>query len=111
MKIGHHASLFLLFIALPAYSQFAPAPDFFRIPRQKPMVSMNTSQEVHVTSFGAIANDGTCDLTSIQQAIQAANAYSSAANPVRLVFAPGTYDLFPQLRATMPCRLTDWIIW
>lgn len=96
MKIRCHATLFLLFITLPALSQFTPAPYFFRIPRQIPMVSMSTLQDVHVASFGAITNDGSCDLASIKAAIQAANAFSSAANPVRVVFAPGTYDLFPQ---------------
>lgn len=74
---------------------FEPQPEFFRTKREMPLVSLSTTQEVYVSSYGAVINDGVDDLTAIQNAIDAAIALSSQANPVRLVFEQGTYDMMP----------------
>jgi hypothetical protein len=87
--------LFLCSI-MPAQPAFEPAPEFFRTPRQIPLVSMETRQDVHVSTYGAIPGDGKCDLEAIRMAIQAANTLSSENHPVQIIFDKGTYDLFPQ---------------
>jgi hypothetical protein len=74
---------------------FDPQPSFFRNQRQMPLVSLATKQDVLVSKFGAIINDGKDDLSSLQAAFDAAKKLSSASNPVRVVFEKGVYDIMP----------------
>lgn len=71
-------------------------PDFFRTVRQLPLVNLNTTQDIFISSYSANPNDGIDDIQGISNAVNAAKAISGASNPVRLVFEKGTYDLFAQ---------------
>ena len=72
-----------------------PMPDFFRTPRQAPLVTLNTTSVINVSSYGAAVNDGIDDIQGITNAINAAKAISGISNPVNVVFETGTYDLIP----------------
>ena len=80
---------------LQAQIVFDPAPGFFRMKRELPLVEIITKQAINLSSFGAVPNDGVNDLNAIKNAFQSALQLSTEANPVRLVFEPGTYDIFP----------------
>ena len=86
-----------LYFLTGLYSQvtFDPQPIFFRNQREMPLVNLATKQDIIVSAYGAVVNDGINDLTAIQAAITAARSASSASNPVRVVFQTGTYDLMP----------------
>ena len=87
----------LLFFAVSVKAQlsFDPQPSFFRTQREMPLVSLTTTQDFNVSSYGAIKNDGLNDLVAIQAAIDAAEAAASTSNAVRVVFDQGTYDIMP----------------
>ncbi|MFH4969495.1 LamG-like jellyroll fold domain-containing protein [Gaetbulibacter sp. M240] len=87
--------LLLFLVNWDSYSQLQPAPSFFRIPREAPLVDLNTTQTILVSDYGAVVNDGTNDISGITAAIQAAVNLATEASPVRLVFENGTYDLMP----------------
>ena len=89
-------SFFFLINAVTAQITFDPAPSFFRTPRQLPLVSLATTQNIVVSSYGAIINDGKDDLSAIQAAFDAAKKRSSASNPVRVIFEKGVYDIMPK---------------
>ena len=74
---------------------FDPQPSFFRNQREMPFVSLTTKQDILVSAYGAIKNDGLNDLIAIQSAITAAKSASSASNPVRVIFENGIYDIMP----------------
>ncbi len=74
---------------------FDPQPSFFRNQREMPFISLTTNQDILVSAYGAIKNDGLNDLVAIQAAITAARSASSASNPVRVVFENGIYDIMP----------------
>jgi len=87
-------SLFLLPNAsLNAQKSLEPAPDFFRTPRDIPVLNLPVSKEIKVADYGGVINDGKNDIEAISNAINAAKLSSSATNPVRVVFEKGTYDL------------------
>ncbi len=93
--------LFTIFLQLSFFSaihgqiKFEPQPSFFRNQREIPLVSLATKQDILVSNYGAIKNDGIDDLKAIQAAISAAKAASSVSNPVRVVFEKGIYDVKP----------------
>lgn len=103
----------LLFIVWNEYAQFAPAPSFFRTPRELPLVDFTTTNTISVANYGAVANDGIDDRLAIQNAINAAKNMGTAQNPVRLVFESGTYDLKPDGSTTHSLQMTDtnWVLW
>ena len=85
--------LFLVVVTFNGFSQFQPAPSFFRTPRATPFVNLNTTQTILVSSYGATVNDGIDDTTAIQNAINAAVSAGTIQNPVKLLFDTGTYDI------------------
>ncbi|WP_027138655.1 LamG-like jellyroll fold domain-containing protein [Gaetbulibacter saemankumensis] len=87
--------ILLLVINWNSYSQFQPAPSFFRTPREAPLVDLKTTQSIMVSNYGAVVNDGNDDTQGITAAIQAAVNLATEAAPVRLIFENGTYDLMP----------------
>ncbi len=89
--------LFLLSFIIDMQGQitFEPQPGFFRHQRQMPLVSLPTTKDIYVTSFGAKTNDGKDDIKGIQAAIKAAIVASTESNPVRVVFDKGIYDVKP----------------
>jgi hypothetical protein len=87
---------FLNLTSVNGQISFEPQPGFFRIQRQLPLVKIDTKQDILVSSFGAIINDGKDDLKAIQDAINAAKLVSSISNPVRVVFEKGIYDIKPK---------------
>ena len=91
-----------LFFLTGIYGQptFDPQPSFFRNQREMPFVTLTTTQDINVTTYGAIVNDGLDDLVAIQAAIDAAEAAASTTNAVRVVFDQGTYDIMPVTGAT-----------
>lgn len=80
---------------LRAQIQFDPAPDFFKIKRQLPLVELATAQTLYVSAYGAFPDDGQDDLNAIKNAVLYANLFSNTSNPVNLVFEKGVYDIFP----------------
>ena len=60
-----------------------------------PLVDLNTTTSISVSSYGAIVDDGLNDIDAIQNAINAAVNIGTIENPVRLIFENGTYDLMP----------------
>ncbi|GAA4813952.1 hypothetical protein GCM10023330_22130 [Litoribaculum gwangyangense] len=56
---------------------------------------MNTTQTILVSDYGAVVNDGNDDIAGITAAINAAVNIGTTANPVRLLFDDGIYDLMP----------------
>ncbi|TLX75620.1 hypothetical protein E9993_08660 [Labilibacter sediminis] len=99
---------FYFFVGLKAQLSFDPAPEYFRIQRALPLVSMNTTQDILVSNYGAIANDGLDDTQGITNAINAAKALSSVSNPVRVLFdANGAYDLHPATGSTHSISIRD----
>lgn len=89
-------SLFLLLNAsLNAQKSFEPAPDFFRIPREIPLMDLPIKKEVSVADYGALVNDGKNDIEGIKAAINAAKSLAGSSTPVRVVLEKGTYDLMP----------------
>jgi hypothetical protein len=89
-----HLALLITCIELGAQGSYT-MPEFFRTPRQAPLVTLNTNSTISVSSFGATANDGINDIQGITNAINAAKAVSGASNPVKVEFETGTYDLIP----------------
>ena len=85
--------LFLLLFTINEYAQFAPQPSFFRTQRAMPLVELNTTATILVSTYGAITNDGIDDTAAIQSAINAAVSSGTLQNPVRLLFDSGTYDI------------------
>lgn len=86
--------VFLFLIScLDTFAQFAPQPSFFRTQRAMPLVELNTTSTILVSSYGAITNDGVDDTAAIQSAINAAVSAGTLQNPVRLLFDSGTYDI------------------
>lgn len=74
---------------------FDPQPSFFRNQREMPLISLNTTQTINVSTYGATINDGSDDLAAITAAITAAKAAASASNPVLVVFQNGVYNIMP----------------
>ena len=87
--------LILIFSSLNGHAQFDPAPSFFRLQRELPLVELNTTQTILVSDYGANINDGTNDIAGITAAINAAVNIATIDDPVHLVFESGTYDLMP----------------
>ncbi|WP_242094513.1 right-handed parallel beta-helix repeat-containing protein [Aestuariivivens sediminicola] len=87
--------LLLMSLSFNGYSQFEPAPSFFRTARAAPLVELNTTQTIVVSDYGANADDGMDDIAGITAAVNAAVSLATLQNPVRLVFENGTYDLMP----------------
>lgn len=85
--------MILLAVSFNGFSQFQPAPAFFRTPRALPLTELNTTQTIMVSSYGATVNDGNDDTAAIQNAINAAVSAGTIQNPVRLLFDTGTYDI------------------
>lgn len=88
--------IFLQVISLTianAQVTFEPQPSFFRNQREMPLMSLTTKQDILVSAYGAIKNDGINDLAAIQSALDAAKSASSTSNPVRVVFEEGIYDI------------------
>ena len=105
--------VFLLLFTLNEYAQYGPSPAFFRTQRAAPLVNLNTTQTVLVSNYGATVNDGIDDRTAIQNAIQAAVNMGTLANPVRLVFEAGRYDIMPPDGITHGLQMTDanYVLW
>jgi len=85
--------LFLFLFTINEFAQFAPLPSFFRTQRAMPLVELNTTTTILVSSYGAIINDGIDDTAAIQSAINSAVSSGTLQNPVRLLFDSGTYDI------------------
>jgi len=98
-------SIMIVFF-LEGYAQFDPVPAFFRTQRELPFVTLNTTQTVFVSNYGASVNDGVDDIAGITAAINAAVSLGNINNPVRLVFENGTYDLNPN-SGTHALTMTD----
>jgi hypothetical protein len=94
MKRGIYL-LVLMMMSFEGYSQFDPVPSYFRVQRALPLVTLNTTQTIMVSDYGANVNDGIDDIPGITAAINAAVNLGSIDNPVALVFDNGTYDLMP----------------
>lgn len=78
------------------YSQYNfSVPDWFRETRDLPLIDLDDDEVIYVSSYGAIVNDGLDDSLAIITALNAAKSKAKSTNHVRLVFDPGTYDLFP----------------
>jgi hypothetical protein len=89
-------SLFLfLNESLNAQISIEPAPDFFRIKREIPLMDLPIKKEVSVADYGALVNDGKNDIDGIKAAINAAKSLAGSSTPVRVVLEKGTYDLIP----------------
>lgn len=99
--------ILLLIFTINEYAQYGPSPAFFRTQREAPLVNLNTTQTINVSSYGAVVNDGNDDRVAIQNAIQAAINAGTLANPVRLVFETGTYDIMPPDGLTHGIQMTD----
>jgi Secretion system C-terminal sorting domain len=101
--------LLQLFLVESIYGQisFDPQPSFFRNQRQMPLVSLATTQDFNVATYGAIKNDGLNDLVAIQAAIDAAEAAASTSRSVRVVFDQGTYDIMPTTDANHALFVTN----
>jgi hypothetical protein len=97
-----------LFFLTTIYGQvtFDPQPSFFRNQREMPLVSLVTRQDILVSNYGAIKNDGLDDLAAIQAAITAAKSAASASNPVRVVFENGIYNIMPPTGASQSLFVT-----
>ena len=90
----------LLITTMQGQITFDPQPSFFRNQREMPFVSLVTTQDFNVATYGAIKNDGIDDLVAIQATIDAAEAAASATKAVRVVFDKGTYDIMPPTGAS-----------
>jgi parallel beta-helix repeat protein len=92
-----HLLLSVIFISLNAIGQitFDPVPSYFRVSRDLPLVELNPTQTIFLSSYGAVPNDGLDDKQAIINAINAANSASNLNNKVKLLFDTGVYDIFP----------------
>lgn len=72
---------------------FDPIPDFFRTPRELPLISLPTVQTILVSDYGAIINDGLDDTTAIVNALLSASTSASESNPIEIIFEEGSYDI------------------
>ena len=97
----------LLITTMQGQITFDPQPSFFRNQREMPFVSLVTTQDFNVATYGAIKNDGIDDLVAIQATIDAAEAAASATKAVRVVFDKGTYDIMPQTGASQALFVTN----
>lgn len=82
-------------------------PHFFRVTRELPLMELNTTQTINVSSYGAVINDGIDDILGITNAINAAKSLSSQGNAVKLVFEAGVYDLFPTTGPSHSISISD----
>lgn len=85
----------MLVVFFEGYAQIDEVPSFFRTQRELPLTTLNTTQTILVSNYGAVVNDGIDDIAGITAAINAAVNLGSINNPVELVFDTGTYDLNP----------------
>lgn len=86
---------FFLIGSMQSQISFDPQPSFFRIQREMPLISLTTTRDFNVATYGAIKNDGLNDLVAIQATIDAAEAAASTNQSVRVVFDQGIYDIMP----------------
>lgn len=108
MKKSISLALFI-FLSLSFFvqAQFSSQPDFFRKSRQMPLIELNTTQNIYVSTYGATVNDGKDDIQAITNAINAAKSSSSANHPVQVVFEKGTYDLFAPSGQSHSINISD----
>lgn len=66
--------------------------EWFRVPRNPPVLDVGTAETVDVCDFGAIPDDGENDWEAIRQAF---DYVQQKGGNVRLTFTPGSYRLAP----------------
>ncbi|WP_027138654.1 right-handed parallel beta-helix repeat-containing protein [Gaetbulibacter saemankumensis] len=96
MKKHYLILMAFLHIGFFIYSQEQfTLPDYFRTNRNLPLIDIPTVMTVELSNFGAIPNDGKDDAIAIAKALNFCKKVSKNGSGVKLLFAPGTYDLFP----------------
>lgn len=76
----------------PGPGESGGSGDWFRVPRNPPVLDVGTAETVDVCDFGAIPDDGANDWEAIRQAF---DYVQQKGGNVRLTFTPGSYRLAP----------------
>lgn len=73
---------------------FEEASEWFRVPRNPPILDLAVTEEVNVRDFGAVPDDDVNDWDAIRQAFEYVQGKQGN---IRLVFAPGKYLVTPSV--------------
>lgn len=76
----------------PASGESGDSGDWFRVPRNPPVLDLAVAEEVNVREFGAVPDDDGNDWEAIRQAFE---YLQERQGNVRLVFTPGKYLVTP----------------
>lgn len=95
-------------VGFTAFGQYNfKQPDFFRKYREKPLLNIPISKELHLVDFGAIPDDGKDDLHAINKALKSLSLLSKKEIGVSLVFPKGRLDLFSNIKSSHLLKLTQ----